>query len=207
MLPAYVQELVDELASFPGIGPRSAARIALHLLSKGDKHRLEQISQRFSHTAAELQFCARCFNFSDQELCTVCRNPERDQSKLLVIETALDLVAFEEAGYRGLYHVLGGVISPLQGKGVDSIRLKELVARVGELLQTNSSLEVILACPTSLEGEATSSLITEKLTQDYKDSKLKVTKLGRGLPANSHIDYQDSNTLNSSLQNRVDILA
>lgn len=195
--PDSIQKILDYLMQFPGIGPRSAFRVVSHLLHMPDES-LDDFGRSLSKLKKEISFCNNCFNISEEELCVVCMNEARDRSCILVVEDILDLVAFERVGeYKGLYHVLGGVISPLRGIGPDDIRVKELFKRASD----NALGEVIIATNPNLEGEATAMYIKNVL---LKSPKLKVTRIARGIPTGADIDYADDATLSQALIRRAD---
>lgn len=195
--PDSIQKILDYLMQFPGIGPRSAFRVVSHLLHMPDES-LDDFGKSLSKLKKEITFCKDCFNISEEEFCVLCMNDARDKSCILVVEDILDLVAFERVGeYRGLYHVLGGVISPLRGIGPEDIRVKELFKRASN----KSVVEIIIATNPNLEGEATAMYIKNEL---LKSPKLKVTRIARGIPTGAEIDYADDATLSQALIRRAD---
>lgn len=190
-----VQDLIDELGRLPGIGPKSAQRIAFHLL-QGDDADAARLADAITRVKATVRFCARCFNISEQELCRVCRDPRRDPSQLCVVEEARDLIAIERTReYRGTYHVLGGAISPIDGVGPDDLHVQELVRRLDE----QGEVEVILAMNPNIEGEATASYLSRLLGPLVG---VRVTRLASGLPVGGDLDYADEVTLARSFSGR-----
>ncbi len=197
ILPKSLTRAIGELEKLPGIGPKTAARLAYHLLRAPDNASME-LADSLSNLKKNVFYCLRCFNLSDSEICSICADESRDQSLLCVVEDPLDLLAIEKSGaYKGLYHVLGGVISPVNGIGPDEIRVEELMRRIE---QDSSLIEVLLATNPNLEGEATSMFISQKIAEMGKD--IKVSSLGRGLPIGSDLEYADAMTLKRSLEGR-----
>jgi recombination protein RecR len=192
-----VQDLIDELGRLPGVGPKSAQRIAFHILQTDmtDARRLADAITRVKDT---IRFCARCFNVSEQELCRVCRDPRREDGTLCVVEEPRDLIAIERTReYRGRYHVLGGAISPIDGVGPDDLHVKELIAR----LDNEGVVEVILATNPNVEGEATASYLSRLIAP----LGIRVTRLASGLPVGGDLDYADEVTLARSFAGRRDV--
>jgi len=146
----------------------------------------------------KIKYCKICFNFTEAEFCKICLDERRNRLEVLVVESALDIPVFEKANYRGRYHLLGGLISPLHGRGPEKLHLQELVTRI-ELEEVS---EVILACATSLEGEATANYLINLIRERFGD-KILITKLAKGLPLNSTIEYQDPATLGNAMDNRI----
>jgi recombination protein RecR len=150
-----------------------------------------------------IRFCVKCFNVAEKEVCDICDSPLRDSKELCIVEEPLDVVAFERSGvYKGVYFVLGGVISPAEGIGAEELRFKELEKRVKELLENADSLEVIVATNPSLEGEATANYIQDSLSRVDKDGKIKLTRLAMGLPTGADLEYADQLTLKRAFEGR-----
>jgi len=184
-------QLVGELEKLPGIGPKSAQRMAFHLL-RVPKEEARRLAEAILEVKERIGFCAECSNFTDQELCDICRDPRRDRSLLCVVAEPRDLIAMEKTNeFRGLYHVLQGVISPQEGILPDMLRIKELLPR----LSRNDVKEVIIATNPTVEGEATAFYLARLL----KPLGLKVTRIAHGLPAGGDLDYADQATLISAL--------
>ena len=194
MYSASVQELIDELGRLPGIGPKSAQRIAFHLLKipKADAVRL---AQAIVEARERVSFCTRCFNLSEGELCPVCADDRRDPHLLCVVEEPRDIVAIERTReFRGRYHVLQGAISPIEGIGPDQLRVKELLAR----LEPEGVTEVILCTNPNIEGEATAMYLGRLLTP----LGITVTRIASGLPVGGDLEYADELTLGRALEGR-----
>jgi recombination protein RecR len=192
-----VQDLIDELGRLPGIGPKSAQRIAFHLLklSKDDALRL---ARAIGEVKERIGFCRRCFNIAEGEDCGICADPRRDSTVLCVVEEPRDLVAVEKtAEFRGRYHVLQGAISPIEGVGPDQLRVAELLTRVKD----ESIVEVILCTNPNLEGEATSMYVSRLL----KPMGVRVTRLASGLPVGGDLEYADELTLGRALEWRREV--
>uniref|UniRef100_A0A7V4LCJ1 Recombination protein RecR n=1 Tax=Desulfobacca acetoxidans TaxID=60893 RepID=A0A7V4LCJ1_9BACT len=194
--PEALQRVVAALSKFPGIGGKSAARLALHLL-RAPKGEVLELIQAVTDLQDKVRLCTRCFAFADRELCPLCADPSRATGALLVVADPGDLLAIEQVGwFKGRYHVLGGVLSPLDGVGPDDLRIKELLERIpGEKIG-----EVILALNPSLEGEAT----TTYLSQELKPLGVKVSRIAYGLPMGGDIKYADRETLREALSHRVE---
>ncbi len=191
---APVARLIEELQRLPGIGPKSAQRLAFWIL-KGDDADVARLAEALVEVKRTVHFCPRCFNFAEGELCDVCSNPERDQSVICVVEEPKDIVAFERTGeYRGLYHVIQGVISPIDGIGVEQLRIRELIARLGDGVVT----EVVLATNPTVEGETTALYIARLV----KPLGVRVTRIASGLPVGGDIEYADEVTLGRALEAR-----
>ena len=183
--------LVGELEKLPGIGPKSAQRMAFHLL-RIPKEEARSLADAILEVKDKIHFCQECYNFTDQELCDVCRDTKRDRSMVCVVAEPRDVIAMEKTNeYRGLYHVLQGVISPQDGIGPDMLKIKELMPR----LSRNDVQEVILATNPTIEGETTALWLARQL----KPLGFKVTRIAHGLPAGGDLDYADQATLISAL--------
>lgn len=194
IIPAAIERLIEELGKLPGIGPRSAERLAFHLL-KADPHKAQGLGAALENLHAGVRSCTHCHNFAEAELCAVCEAVDRDRHIVAVVEEPFDVVAVEKTGlYKGLYHVLGGVISPMDGVGPDRLEINSLLRRV----QDEHIEEVILATNPSLEGESTAMYIRQQL----ESAPVKVTRLARGLPVGGDLEYADQITLGRALQGR-----
>lgn len=195
--PAALAVLIEELVRLPGVGPKTAQRLAFHLL-KVPREQAAALAEAVVALKDRTRLCTRCFNISEGELCGVCQDPRRDAQLLCVVEEVNDLLAIEKSReYRGLYHVLGGSLSPLEGRGPDQIRAKELVARLG----ADGVQEVILATNPNVEGEATALYLLRLL----KQFPVKVTRIARGLPMGGDLEYADEVTLARALEGRREI--
>ncbi len=194
MYEGIVQDLIDELGRLPGIGPKSAQRIAFHILQTEsfDTSRLAEI---LTVVRERVRFCQVCGNVSEQETCAICRDPRRNPAIICVVEEAKDVVAIERTReFRGLYHVLGGAISPIDGIGPDDLRIAQLLQR----LASTEVTEVIIATDPNLEGEATATYLTRLLVQPG----LRVTRLASGLPVGGDLEYADEVTLGRAFEGR-----
>ncbi len=193
-----IDKLINEISKLPGLGRRSAQRIALFLLKNKEKN-LSSLIKSLNESFEKIIECTKCGNIDMQSPCNICTNSSRDNSTICIIEDVSDLWTFEKVGfYRGLYHVLGGSLSAIQGIGTDELRLDNLVARI----KNNKIKEIILALSTTVEGQTTSFVIADKLEQ-YKE--LNVTRLAQGIPMGGEVHYLDENTLNTAFQSRKKI--
>jgi recombination protein RecR len=189
-----VQDLIDELGRLPGVGPKSAQRIAFHLL-QAEEPDVRRLAEVLLEVKARVKFCSVCFNVSEDDLCRICRDPRRDQTVLCVVEEYKDVVAIERTReFKGRYHVLGGAISPIDGIGPEQLKVRELMMRLSDGTVT----ELILATDPNLEGEATATYLTRML----KDLDLTVTRLASGLPVGGDLEYADEVTLGRALAGR-----
>jgi recombination protein RecR len=192
-----VQDLIDELGRLPGVGPKSAQRIAFHLL-KVEPADAERLARAIHEVKAKVHFCKVCFNVAEGELCRICRDPRRDPSLVCVVEEPRDLVAIERTQeFKGRYHVLGGAISPIEGIGPDDLRIRELLRR----LESEGVGEVILATNPNIEGEATAMYLARLLTP----LGVRVTRIASGLPVGGDLEYADEITLGRAFAGRRDM--
>jgi recombination protein RecR len=199
ILPESIQSLINSLERLPGIGPKSASRLAFYLLRAPDEVS-QDLSMALSELKAKTAFCQVCFNITDagREVCEVCESLSRDGSLICVVEEALDVLALERTGgFQGKYHVLQGVLSPIEGIGPDDLKIKQLLTRVSD----GSVREVILATNPSMEGDATALY----LSQHLEPLGVKVTRLARGLPVGGDLEYADQNTLLRALSGRQEM--
>lgn len=195
-LPEPVQKLVDAFARLPGIGPKTASRLTFYLL-RAPEDISQSLSEALIGIKQETGLCEVCFNITHKEspVCEICASEKRDRQTLCVVEEPLDVLAIEKtAGYNGLYHVLHGVLSPIEGIGPDDLKIKELYERLKE----NDFREVILATNPSMEGDATAMYLNERITP----LGIRVTRLARGLPVGGDLEYADQNTLLRALAGR-----
>ena len=194
MYEGPVQDLIDELGRLPGIGPKSAQRLAFHLLTV-DPADAERLAGAITAVKERVRFCATCFNVSEHEQCRICRDARRDPTLLCVVEEPRDLIAIERtAEFRGRYHVLGGAISPLDGIGPDQLHVKELLTRLG----SEDIREVVLAMSPNMEGEATASWLARQL----KAIDVPVSRIASGLPVGGDLEYADEVTLGRAFAGR-----
>jgi recombination protein RecR len=189
-----VQELIDELGRLPGIGPKSAQRIAFHILQT-ESFDVSRLAEVLTEVRDKVRFCIICGNVTETETCSICRDPRRSAATICVVEEAKDVVAVERTReFKGLYHVLGGAISPIDGIGPDDLRIRQLLARLSDGVVT----EVIIATDPNLEGEATATYLTRLLQQP----NLRVTRLASGLPVGGDLEYADEVTLGRAFEGR-----
>ncbi len=192
-----VQTLIDELGRLPGVGPKSAQRIAFHLL-KIPAEDVARLAMAITDAKARVRFCARCWNVAEQELCPICLDDRRDSSIICVVEESRDIVAVEKTGeFRGRYHVLLGAMNPLEGIGPEQLKVKELFARI----EPEQVQEVILCTNPNTEGEVTAMYIARMM----KPFGVKVTRIASGLPVGGDLEYADELTLGRALEGRRDI--
>jgi recombination protein RecR len=189
-----VQDLIDELGRLPGVGPKSAQRIAFHLL-QADPIDVKRLVSALVEVKDKVRFCTVCGNVAQEEQCRICRDPRRDVALICVVEEPKDVVAVERTReFRGRYHVLGGAISPIEGIGPDDLRIRELLAR----LASDDITEIIIATDPNLEGEATATYLSRLLVQPG----LRVTRLASGLPVGGDLEYADEVTLGRAFEGR-----
>jgi recombination protein RecR len=189
-----VQDLIDELGRLPGVGPKSAQRIAFYLLA-ADPVDVRRLVDALTEVKDKVRFCTICGNVAEEEQCRICRDPRRDLAVICVVEEPKDVVAIERTReFRGRYHVLGGAISPIEGVGPDDLRIKELMTRLADGAVT----ELILATDPNLEGEATATY----LARFVKEMRIKVTRLASGLPVGGDLEYADEVTLGRAFEGR-----
>ena len=201
ILPKSIQNLIDQFASFPGIGPKTASRLVFFLLNK-EKEEITEFSQAVAAINNNIKLCEKCYNLSDNKICQLCSSQTRDHSILMLVEDPLDVVALEKTDYEGLYFILGGLISPVDDISPDDLRIKELMFR----LTDNKIKELILATDPSLEGEATAMYLSKEVEKNQNsskiDKKLAITRIARGLPVGGDLEYADEVTLMRSLEGR-----
>lgn len=194
MYEGIIQDLIDELGKLPGIGPKSAQRIAFHLVQseRVDVNRLVDVLRIAKE---KVRFCSQCFNIAEEEECKICRDPRRDNSSICVVEESKDVVAIERTReFRGKYHVLGGAISPIDGIGPEQLRVRELLTRLSD----SAIKEVIIATDPNLEGEATATY----LARTIKPLGIKISRLASGLPVGGDLEYADEVTLGRAFEGR-----
>lgn len=197
MYEGVVQDLIDELGRLPGVGPKSAQRIAFHLLST-DPTDVRRLAGVLMEVKDKVRFCVTCGNVAEEEQCRICRDPRRDLTVLCVVEESKDVIAVERTReFRGRYHVLGGAISPIEGIGPEELRIRELMQRLAD----GTVSEVILATDPNLEGEATATYLTRML----RPMGLRVTRLASGLPVGGDLEYADEVTLGRAFEGRRSI--
>ena len=201
MFSPTVQKLIDELSKLPGIGPKTAQRLAFHLLKLPPEDALP-LAQALIDVKESVRFCSRCFNLTEQELCDICLDGTRDPTTICVVEEPGDIISIERTHeYRGLYHVLGGALSPLDGIGPEKLHLAELLIRV----RGDEVREVIVATNPNMAGEATALYIAEELRASILSGTLRVTRPAAGLPMGGDLEYADEVTLGRALTGRRDL--
>jgi len=198
MLPRSLKNLIEEFSKLPGIGPKSAQRLAMHLL-KSPHSKIEPLGKAVLGLKDGVVFCETCWNLGDSDPCSICEDSSRDRSKICVIEEVLDAAAIEKTGeYDGLYHILHGVLSPVDGVGPEELKIADLVKRVRN--SDGEIKEIVLATNPSLEGEATALYLQKQLN----GLDLKITRIARGLPTGGDIEYSDDLTLSRAMNGRTD---
>lgn len=191
-----ISKLIEELSSLPGIGSKSAQRLAFHLLNQ-PLERVEKFAGTILEARKSVRYCKTCFTLTDEDECPICKNPERDHRVIMVVESTRDLAAYEKTGqFNGVYHVLHGAISPMLGVGPNDIKLKELMVRLAGDVE-----EVIIATNSSLEGETTAMYISKLI----KPTGIKVTRIASGVPVGGDLEYIDEVTLLRALEGRVEL--
>lgn len=195
MYEGAVQDLIDELGRLPGVGPKSAQRIAFFLLDS-ERSDVQSLADALVAVKDRVQHCETCGNVSEQEECGICRDPRRDRTLICVVEESKDVMAIERTrAYRGLYHVLGGSINPIAGIGPEQLRVRELMTRLSD----ETIQEIVLATDPNLEGEATATYLTRML----KTLGIRVTRLASGLPVGGDLEYADEVTLGRAFEGRI----
>ena len=193
---SQMSKLIEQLSSLPGIGGKSAQRLAFHIVHM-PKEQVEQLTQAITDARNNIRYCSECYTLTDQEKCPICSNPARDKKTIMVVESTRDLAAYEKTGkYDGVYHVLHGAISPMLGIGPGDIKLKEMMQR----LQGDVN-EVIIATNSSLEGETTAMYISKLI----KPTGIKVSRIASGVPVGGDLEYIDEVTLLRALEGRIEL--
>ena len=196
MFSGHINKLIEELGTLPGIGPKTAQRLAFHIMNM-PKERVESLSQAMINAKTQVRYCKECFTLTDQELCPICANERRNHKIIMVVENPRDLAAYEKTGkFEGVYHVLHGAISPMLGIGPGDIRLSELIQRLQKDVD-----EVIIATNSSLEGETTAMYISKLI----KPAGIKVTRIASGVPVGGDLEYIDEVTLLRALEGRTEL--
>lgn len=198
-----IENAVNEISKLPGIGKKTALRLALHLLKQKESV-TEELTLALNALRKDVNYCQSCHNISDATICSICASGRRDKSIICVVEDIPDVLAIENtAQYNGLYHVLGGVISPIQGIGPDDLKIESLLQRITSASESEKVEEVILALPATMEGDTTSFFITRRL----KEHGVKVSTIARGIPIGGELEYTDEITLGRSILTRVNYSA
>ena len=192
----YISKLIEQLSRLPGIGPKTAQRLAFHIISMPEEQ-VSQLAEAIEKAKSNVQYCSECFTLTDQDKCPICRSENRNHKVIMVVETPRDLAAYEKTGkFEGVYHVLHGAISPMMGIGPDDIRLKELMQRLQGDVE-----EVIIATNSNLEGETTAMYISKLI----KPTGIKVSRIASGVPVGGNLEYIDEVTLLRALEGRVEL--
>ncbi|MBR2256490.1 MAG: recombination protein RecR [Blautia sp.] len=193
---SHINRLIEQLSRLPGIGPKSAQRLAFHILNL-PKEQVGQLTDSIQNARQNIRYCKVCCTLTDREICPICDNPSRDHQVIMVVENTRDLAAYEKTGkFNGVYHVLHGAISPMMGIGPDDIRIKELMTRLAGNVR-----EVILATNSSLEGETTAVYLSKLI----KPLQIKVSRIASGVPVGGDLEYIDEVTLLRALEGRVEL--
>lgn len=196
--PLVLRTLVDKLTRFPGIGRRSAERMVHFILNKLSLAEVQSLSEAILALKQTIRFCSVCHNISQEEVCAICRDTQRNQSVICVVEDSRDVIAIEKTcGFKGVYHVLMGSLAPLEGRGPEDLTVGELINR----LDKNNIVEVIIATDSDTEGEATALYLTKLL----KSKGVKLSRIGMGLPLGSNIEYADTGTIIKALESRTEL--
>ncbi len=192
--PKSIRELIKNLSKLPGIGEKTADRLAMHIL-RAPRREADHLAHSIMEVKEKIRLCAMCFSLSDAEICNICRDRNRNSSILCVVEQPADMVAIEKSGaFTGLYHILEGVLSPMDGVGPDNIRIKELISRIAQ----GKIQEVVLATSTNIEGESTADYIAQRLG----NYPVKVTRIASGVPIGGDLKYVDQVTLKTAMKSR-----
>lgn len=204
-LPQSIRKLIEEFSKLPGVGPKSAQRLVMHLLHSPDV-RVQELASSVDNLKKGLQFCSTCWNIAEDSVCEICANPLRNKNQICVVEEILDVVALEKTlEYKGAYHVLHGSLSPVDGIGPEQLKVQALVERVKGMIddgEDTTALEIILATNPGLEGESTALYLMKLL----KPLEVNVTRIARGLPVGGDLDYADELTLTRALQGRAEYI-
>jgi recombination protein RecR len=199
MLPKSIEKLINEFSKLPGIGPKSAARLTFYLLHRSEEE-IGSLGSAISHLKEHLIYCSLCHNIAETDPCDICDNQSRDPHTILVVEDPLDVIAFERTReYRGTYHVLHGLIMPIDGIGPEQLKIKELIERARKLTANGKEIEIILGTNPSMEGEATATYIHQQL-EEFPN--ITITRIARGLPVGGDLEYADDVTLTQALEGR-----
>jgi len=202
-LPKSIKNLIAAFERLPGIGPKSASRLVFYLLNTPEYY-VAEIAQSLLAIKKEVKICRTCFSVTEDEICSICSDEERNRKIVCVVERAIDVMAIENiGGYKGVYHVLGGVVNPLEHVSPDDLKINELINRV-EKMDYGEEIEVILATNPTMEGEATALYIKKKLENLNKEN-IKISRIGSGLPMGADLEYADQATLSRAMEGRREI--
>ncbi|MCX6727174.1 MAG: recombination mediator RecR [Candidatus Shapirobacteria bacterium] len=199
-LPRAVTELVNNLERLPGIGPKSATRLAFYLLTTPEEY-VAGLADSIVKIKSQVKICQKCWSVAEDDICEICQDKARDKNLICVVERVIDMVALENVGgYNGVYHVLGGAINPLEHVGPEDLKIGELIDRIRD-----EDTEIILATNSTMEGEATALYIKKKLENLNSKSQIKITRIGSGLPIGADLEYADQATLARAMEGRREI--
>lgn len=201
MIPRPIQRLIDDFQKLPGIGPKTAQRLAFYIL-RMPAGEVEKFSQNLTKAKSDVIMCSICKNVDESNPCSLCTDNTRQEDLIAVVSTPLDLLSLERAGFKGKYHVLHGIIDPLNGIGPEELYIDDLLKRISGIAE-KGVLEVILAVSTSLEGESTALYISRLIREKFPVTEVKITRLARGLPVGGDVEYADEVTLSKALEGRV----
>lgn len=207
MTPKAINRLIDAFQSLPGIGPKSAQRLTFHLLHFPQEH-LERFAESLVSLKKDVVLCSECRNVGEDTICSFCADDSRHKNLIVVVSSPMDAFAIDKTGFKGLFHVLHGLIDPLNGIGPEELFIKELVTRINKLQESGSlvfdPVEIVLATNSTMEGESTAMYIS-KLIRDsgYSEEEVKITRIARGLPVGGDIEYADEITLSRAFEGRV----
>lgn len=202
-LPSSVKNLINAFERLPGIGPKSATRLAFYLINTPGEY-VSDLANTLIEMKANTKICRQCYSISESELCAICADEKRNRNMICVVERAIDVVAIENVGgIKWVYHVLGGVVNPLEHVGPEDLKISELISRIRHLSESGEKLEIILATNPTMEGEATALYIKRKIEEI--DKNIKISRIGSGLPIGADLGYADQATLSRALEGRRDI--
>ncbi len=207
-LPRSIKNLIAAFERLPGIGPKSASRLVFYLLNTPESY-VNEIARSLLAIKKEVKICKNCYSVTENEICEICSDEKRNKGIICVVERAIDVMAIESVGgFKGVYHVLGGVVNPLEHVSPDDLKIDELIARIEELLSRSSgtadNLEVILATNPTMEGEATALYIKKKI-ENLGKGNIKISRIGSGLPMGADLEYADQATLSRAMEGRREI--
>jgi len=202
-LPKSIKNLISYFERLPGVGPKSASRLVFYLLNTPESF-VREMSNSLLAIKKEIKICKECFSVAESDLCEICSDERRNKKIICVVEKAIDVMAIENiGGFKWVYHVLGGVVNPLDHIGPDDLKIDELISRVKKF-EADDEIEIILATNPTMEGEATALYIKKKL-EDLKNEKIRITRIGSGLPMGADLEYADQATLSRAMEGRREI--
>lgn len=203
-IPRSITKLIESFQSLPGIGPKTAQRLTFHLLNFPQEH-LDTFAQSLSSLKSGTMLCRECKNVGEHDICAICTDPTREKGQIIVVASPMDAFAIEKTGFNGLYHVLHGVIDPLNNVGPEELFLHELIARLHKLKGfSDEALEVIIATNTSMEGESTAMYLAKLIrSSGFSPQEVKLSRIARGLPVGGDIEYADDITLTRAIEGRI----